>query len=212
MKITAKRVAADFDATDLENPIWHQAEPGLISKYWSGEDAPAGRHVELRLLWSDTALYVRFDAAQAEPFNLNPEPNLDQKTIGLWDFDVCEIFLAPNSHETERYFEFEVSPTGEWIDLGIRQLPDRRETDWAFISGMKAMARIGGNATLMTIEVPWLAFGKRPKPNDAWRVNLFRCVGVGESRGYLAWSPTMTPAPNFHVPDRFGELIFGGQP
>lgn len=211
MKINVNRVAIDFDAADLDNPTWRQAEPGLISKYWSGEDAPDGRRAEFRLLWSDSALYIRFDAAQAEPLNLNPEPILSEKKIGLWDFDVCEIFLAPNADDPERYFEFEVSPTGEWIDLAVHQMPDRRETDWNFASGMKATARIGVDATVMLIEVPWQGIGKRPGPNDVWRGNLFRCVGAGEGRGYLAWSPTLTSVPNFHVPGRFGELNFSGQ-
>jgi len=29
-----------------------------------------------------------------------------------------------------------------------------------------------------------------------------------EPRFYSAWSPTMTPTPNFHVPEAFGHLVF----
>jgi hypothetical protein len=40
-----------------------------------------------------------------------------------------------------------------------------------------------------------------------WRINLFRCVGVGDDR-YLAWQPTYTAEPSFHVPEVFGWLDF----
>jgi alpha-galactosidase len=41
-----------------------------------------------------------------------------------------------------------------------------------------------------------------------WRVNFYRVEGADEPRFYSAWRPTMTPVPNFHVPEAFGELVF----
>ena len=43
---------------------------------------------------------------------------------------------------------------------------------------------------------------------EQWRANLFRCVGSGDTRGYLAWQPTRTPEPAFHLPAAFGWLKF----
>src|SRR6267378_4160438 len=42
----------------------------------------------------------------------------------------------------------------------------------------------------------------------SWRANFFRVEGKVEPRFYSAWNPTMTPAPNFHVPEAFGHLVF----
>ena len=61
---------------------------------------------------------------------------------------------------------------------------------------------------VMAIKVPWEAFGARPGIGDVWLGNLFRCVGTGSTRGYLAWQPTETETPNFHVPEKFGEFLF----
>jgi hypothetical protein len=112
----------------------------------------------------------------------------------------------------ERYFEFEVAPTGEWLDLALRKTPEGRETDWGFYSGMTAAARVAEDALTLAMRVPWEAFGvvEVPRAGALWRVNLFRCVGAGESRGYLAWQPTCAPEPNFHVPEKFGWLLFTG--
>ncbi len=198
----------DFSVRELDHINWKKAEKVKVTKYWSGEDAPNGRHFSAKLLWSDSAVYVRFEANQNEALIISETPNLATKTKGLWDRDVCEIFFAPKREDFRKYFEFEIAPNGEWIDLGIYQKPDERITDWDYSSGMKSAARIAKDKILMAIKIEWKAFNKMPKTGDVWRGNIFRCVGEGKTRGYLAWSPTLTNSPNFHVPEKFGEFEF----
>jgi hypothetical protein len=207
-RIEIARLEKDFSVNEFENKNWRIARETSVEKYWSGEIAPNGRHFKAKLLWSDAALYVRFEANQAEPLIVSDAPNLQTKTIGLWDRDVCEIFITPDLIEPQRYFEFEVAPSGEWIDLKIRQTPNGRETDFDYDSGMKSAARIEKDKVFMALKIDWKAFGRIPKAGDVWRGNLFRCVGQGETRGYLAWQPTETAEPNFHVSKAFGELEF----
>lgn len=198
----------DFPITDLTNSNWKQADEVSIEKYWSGEAAPIGRHFKTRLLWSQNSLYVRFEANQNEPLVISETPILTSKTNGLWERDVCEIFLAPNAEEFRKYFEFEVAPTGEWIDLEIHQMPEQRETNFEFHSGMQTAAKIEKDIVWMAFKVEWQAFGKIPKTGEIWKGNILRCVGSGETRGYLTWQPTLTPKPNFHVPEKFGDFEF----
>lgn len=207
-QIKIVKITEDFSISDLENEKWKLAGEVLINKYWSGEIAPVERHFKTRLLWSETALYVRFEANQNEPLIISENPNLSHKTNGLWERDVCEIFLAPNADEFRKYFEFEIAPTGEWIDLAIYQMPDQRETNFEYNSGMQPAAKIEDNKTWMAFKIEWLAFGKIPKTGEIWKGNILRCVGIGETRGYLAWQPTETEKPNFHVPEKFGEFEF----
>jgi hypothetical protein len=207
--IEVHRVRADVTAADLDNPEWMRATAVAIKRYWSGEEAPEWRHAEARLVWSGAALCVRFVCRQSEPLVVNPTPQTGMKTVGLWERDVCEIFIAPDADVPERYFEFEAAPTGEWLDLGIHQLQDARETDWEFHSGMTVAARRSTDQIIIAMRIPWDAFlAHAPTAGERWRANLFRCVGASERRGYLAWRPTLTPQPNFHVPQAFGWLIF----
>jgi hypothetical protein len=208
--IKAHRVARAPKASDLDHAAWNKAHAVHIAQYWSGEEAPVKRHAEARLLWSDEALCVRFVCRQAEPLVLSATPRKDQKTIGLWDRDVCEIFIAPDASRPDRYFEFEAAPTGEWLDLAIRWKPVERETDWDFHSGMTAAARIGSSSVTIAMCIPWKALGHAPQAGERWRGNLFRCVGTGATRGYLAWRPTHTDQPDFHVPEAFCEIVFKG--
>lgn len=130
--------------------------------------------------------------------------------MGLWDRDVCELFIAPDANEPERYFEFEAAPTGEWLDLIVRQRLDVRETDWEFHSGMTVAASVKANNVTVAMRVPWDALGRVPHVGERWRANLFRCIGAGPTRGYLAWQPTLTEEPGFHVPAAFGWIQFKG--
>jgi hypothetical protein len=159
------------------------------------------------VLWSEAALYVRFDASQTEPLVISEEPDLTNKTMRLWERDVCELFIAPDTRNRRRYFEFEIAPTGEWLDLMIDWTKDEPR-HWDYTSGMETFAKIGPDKVTMTMKIPWTAFEVKPKAGDIWLGNIFRQVGSGETRGYLAWSPTMTSTPQFHVPEKFGEFVF----
>ena len=211
MIVEARRARANIDVAELDHEEWTRARAVRLARYWSGEVAPFARQAEARLLWDAQALYARFVYEQREPFIVSEQPQLERKSLGLWDRDVCEMFVAPRADEPERYFEFEVAPTGEWLDLAIRKTAGGRETDWDFHSGMTAAARINAGCVTLVLRVPWEAFGRaRPQAGERWRVNLFRCVGAGAGRrGYVAWQPTLAPEPNFHVPEKFGWLLFG---
>src|SRR5713101_2926062 len=172
--IEVRHASTDLAVSDFNHKSWDSAQPVHIARYWSGEEAPVGRTAEARILRSSKALHIRFVCNQAEPLVVSATPQLEKKTMGLWDRDVCEIFIAPDPNAVERYLEFEAAPTGEWLDVAI----------------------------------PWNHWIHEPQTGERWRVNLFRCVGSDPVRGYLAWQPTRTPQPNFHVPQVFGWLIF----
>lgn len=198
----------DFVVSELANESWERADVCLVDRYWSGQTAPVGRQFDARILWSETALYVRFNANREEPLVVSDAPDLNKKTLGLWERDVCEIFIAPDSNEPCKYFEFEAAPTGEWLDLAVDMTDGERITDIDYESGMQAAARIEEEQVLIALRIPWEAFGKRPNAGDVWLGNIFRCVGKEPDRGYLAWQPTMTEIPNFHVPSAFGKFEF----
>jgi alpha-galactosidase len=205
--IVAPFLDIDVSVGDFDHASWAKAQPAYIRRYWSGAAAPPSRHAAVRIIWSAEALTLRFECNQTEPPLTNTHPKLDQKTIGLWERDVCEFFVAPDPDQLQRYLEFEVAPTGEWLDLAIELIDGVRHTNWEFPSGMKAAARVGGEQSMLGMRLPWSDSLPQPQVGDVWRANLFRCVGLGEER-YLAWQPTETLQPNFHVPAAFGRLEF----
>lgn len=198
-----------FSLNDFENEIWQTGQEISINYYWSGVEAEKARQATARLLWTDEALFVKFTGNQQEPLIVHPEPETSRKAIGLWERDVFEIFVAPDRKSVYRYFEFEVAPTGEWLDLEIQILPSgERKTNFEYNSRMRAAAEISENTISAAVKIDWRALGEKPKTGDVWRGNLFRCIGIGEMRGYLTWQPTETAVPNFHVPEKFGYFEF----
>lgn len=206
--INAHFTEADLAVSDLHHTAWHRAQPVKIDHYWSGQPAPRGRQAEARILWTKTAMLVRYVCNQAEPLVISDHPQTDKKTMNLWDRDVCEIFIAPDPHVVERYLEFEVAPTGEWLDAALDLTSGTRETDWKFNSHMTTAANIERDRVTMAMQIPWNHWIHEPQKGERWRVNLFRCVGKDPNRGYLSWQPTRTPEPLFHVPAAFGLLVF----
>lgn len=206
--VTAPRVASAFATNELDHPDWNKVRPIKITRYWSGLQAPVERHAEAQVCWSEEALNLRFVCGQHEPLIVSSNPVTYKKTLGLWNRDVCEIFLAPNPLNPGRYFEFEAAPTGEWLDLGILITADGKKTDWDFRSGMSAAASVQPQRVIIGMRIPWSEWLPQPRPSEQWRVNLFRCVGPESEQRYLAWQPTETSVPNFHVPEAFGWLRF----
>ncbi len=206
--IEAHRAATDLAANDFDSSDWDGAEAVQIDRYWSGEPAPSSRHAEARILWSEKALHLRFVCRQAEPLIVADVFQSDAKTMGLWDRDVVEIYIAPDAKAIEHYFEFEAAPTGEWLDVAIHWSPEKRESDWNFNSRMTTAARIETDRVITSMRIPWSERIPQPQKGERWRVNLFRCVGKDPNRGYVAWQPTFAPKPGFHVPEVFGWLVF----
>ncbi|MBV9216533.1 MAG: carbohydrate-binding family 9-like protein [Acidobacteria bacterium] len=206
--VRVAHITDEIKISSLDDERWQKAHEVAVTTYWSGEKAPKTRQFKARLIWSPTALYVRFEAEQHEPLIVSEKPDLSKKVMGLWDRDVCEIFIAPNKTERNKYYEFEIAPTGEWIDLGIEVTAKKRLTDEDYASGMTSSARIDKDKIVMAIKLPFSALGKHPKAGNIWLGNLFRCVGKDPTRGYLAWRPTRSKQPAFHHPEAFGQFVF----
>ena len=199
----------DLNFGDWEHKFWKSCPSIEINAYWSGAPAENARRSEVRLAWTDNALCVRFTGNQEEPLNINSSIDLTRKNKKLWERDVFEIFIAPDAENVRNYYEFEVAPTGEWLDLKMQILPDgERQPDFGYDSQMKVSARVSNGKVQAFMRIGWDALGEKPDADALWRGNFFRCVGSGKTRGYLAWQSTGTAEPDFHVPERFGRFKF----
>ena len=175
---------------------------------WQGKNADPERETEVRLLWTPESLFVRFHA-KYRAITVFPDAARNGRRDQLWDRDVAEVFLQPDPSEVRRYKEFEVSPNGFWIDLDIAQ-GGKHDLK----SGLQRRVVLNETAKAWVAELalPMKCLVKRFEPTATWRVNFYRVEGAAEPRFYSAWQPTRTSAPNFHVPEAFGELVFTSSP
>ncbi|HXF43854.1 MAG TPA: sugar-binding protein, partial [Pyrinomonadaceae bacterium] len=140
-KIEIAHMSKDFDISNVEHISWERANPTVIDSYWNGNKANNERTFIAKLLYTNKFLYVRFQAIATDEIVLNSKPDINQKTIGLWERDVFEIFIAPQPELTTHYFEFEIAPSGEWLDLEIRIDGSKRLTNWEYKSEMQSYVK-----------------------------------------------------------------------
>ena len=183
---------------------WEAAPPLAFAADWQGNHSDPERGTEVRLLWTDEALFLRF-RCRYRTLTTFPDSDPDGRRDQLWDRDVAEVFLQPDPAVPRRYWEFEVSPNGMWIDLDIA--PGHKGNPK---SGMRSRVRVDEARRVWTAEVALPMAGLTPRfaPTAVWRVNFFRVEGPAEPRFYSSWRATGTPQPNFHVPEAFGPLVF----
>ena len=185
-------------------PEWQTAEAVAFCSDWQGKSRDPGRETRVRILWSSQKLYLRFECQYRE-LNVFGDSDPNGRRDHLWDRDVAEAFLQPDPSRERYYKEFEVSPNGMWIDLAISPGPLADLN-----SGMQRSVVLDEKSHTWTAElaIPMGALTSHFDPQAIWRANFYRVEGAKEPRTYMAWQPTGTPQPNFHVPSAFGRLRF----
>jgi hypothetical protein len=166
-----------------------------------------------RLLWDAQALYVGFDADDADitaQFLERDDPTYRD--------DAVEIFINPNPQQEAVYYGFEMNARGVLYDYlnysrtlfkrfdatGVKiatslrgSLNDRTDTDKGW--SLEAM-------------IPWPNFEelsrRPPAAGTVWKVNFNRWDGVPPNRRMSIWSDPQNAESWPHVPSRFGEIVF----
>lgn len=196
---------------DEHAKLWRAAAARSMSKDCSRQIDYPELKSEIRSFWTDKYLYFLFRCPY-QVLNLFVPADNSTPRRGLWDRDVVEMFLGYDWQNIRHYREFEIAPTGDWIDLAIDL--DHKSYDSHWRSGWQTMARIdkANKIWYAAARIPLSAISPEPvKPGTQWRMNLYRIDGLGADpqRHFLCWQPTCVQNrdPN-HVPEHFGTLIF----
>jgi hypothetical protein len=171
-----------------------------------------------RITWDRAFLYVAFDVAddylRADLHGHDPH---------LWEQDTVELMIDPDA-DGRSYFELQLAPSGEIFDTRYdrRRVPQPfGHLDWD--SGMRGAVTLRGTLNddgadegyVAELAIPWAAFragatpADPPSPGTEWRVALYVLDARPEGQGGVGWSPPLIG--DFHVPDRFGRVIFEGE-
>jgi hypothetical protein len=197
--------------TDPSSPAWAHSASTFIAKDCSKQFDYPKLKTEVRAFWTDSDLYLLFICPYTE-LNLWLPPDNSKDRLKLWDRDVVEFFLGDDWVNIRHYREFEIAPTGDWVDLAIDLDRDSYGAEWN--SGWQRQGRIDDKKHV------WYAAARVPlasvsdmkvKEGTKWRVNLYRIDGLGADpqRHFMCWQPTcvVNRDPN-HVPEHFGTMIF----
>jgi len=201
--VKAARVEKDFKPDGrLDELVWQIPEPVWLECLLRDGAARPGLATTVRVLWSDRYLYLGYESPFTELTVFEPADRKKER-FGLWDRDVVEAFIGSDANNPKHYFEFEVSPNGEWLDLELGG--PTKGLDWN--SGFESAVKVDNKAKVWTMEmrIPLKALGETaPAIGTRWRLNLYRHDIAHNS--FLAWSPTATSTA--HTPEKFGHLEF----
>jgi hypothetical protein len=197
--------------TDPHSPTWSHAASAWIAKDCTQMIDYPKLKTEVRAFWTDSDLYLLF-ISPYDQLNLWLPVDNSKDRLKLWDRDVVEFFLGDDWTDIKHYREFEIAPTGDWVDLAIDLNRDKYETNWD--SGWQRQGRIdeANHVWYAAARVPLKSVSEHTvKAGTKWRANLYRIDGLGEDpqRHFMCWQPTcvVNRDPN-HVPENFGTLIF----
>ena len=200
----------------LDDPVWRFAETSrAFVETTKGAAAPI--QASAKLLWDARYLYVGVDVQDAL-LRASHRRHDDH----LWTQDCVELMIDPDG-DARNYFEIQVSPRGVVFDTRYdsRRLPEPfGHVDWdsKVRVGVSPRGKIDDREAdagyAVEIAIPWQAFSLDGKPvsppaiGDEWRANFY-VMDLGKDRQQAAaWSPLGIA--DFHVPRRFGILVFQG--
>jgi len=95
--------AADAEGFPAEQ-AWETAPPVRFNADWQGKNSDAQRETQVRLLWNEGFLFLRFDARYRN-ITVFADGEASGRRNGLWDRDVCEVFLRPQGSHPSYYKE-----------------------------------------------------------------------------------------------------------
>jgi hypothetical protein len=207
---TTKAIVVDGD---LEDTAWQVAAPMVFRATLDG--AAPRFPTTARMLWDDEHLYISYHCVDEDIWS-----TMTERDDHLWEEEAVEVFLDAD-RDRVGYVEIQVNPLNTLLDLFILNRQNRPAKQLYGWDSQKIQHAVcvtgdprhrGSQDSHWTVEmaIPWEDFvtapHQPPHVGDVWLVNLFRIERPQWGDEFSAWSPT--GASNYHVPDRFGELVF----
>jgi hypothetical protein len=207
--LESKKAPADF-APDagLGKAVWQQAKWAEFDHSKSGEAHYPEAATRVASVWTDQHIYFAF-VCKYDVLNVFEGEDISKERWELWNRDVAEVFLNPEPERLLHYYEFEVAPNNQWIDLEITR-GDKPNHDAAWNSGFEHAVHVDATNHVWTAEmrIPLSSMKvAKVEAGTKWRANFFRAAGQGndKQRKFLAWS-IIPEGTTFHAPSRFGIL------
>ncbi|MGM9826143.1 MAG: carbohydrate-binding family 9-like protein [Paludibacteraceae bacterium] len=173
------------------------------------EDYPYQPRTMVHLARTDTFLYVLF-SVEAERVRA-----LHTRDLEAVCEDSCVEFFLANAENT-RYWNFEFNAIGT-CNASVRKdkKTDVRRLSEAELRSIVRLPSLGTApiadtdapvAWSLLVGIPLALIGCEKEIPPTLRGNFYKCGERTLRPHYLSWSPIPTPAPNYHLPQYFGEL------
>lgn len=134
----------------------------------------------------------------------------------VWEDSCCEFFASDPNDGT--YYNFEMNCIGTLLGAKRRNredcthYPPERLADVTRYSTLARKQRdlsgkIFGWSVGMAVPLEMIGIDPSHLPSSI-RANFYKCADMTAHPHFLAWNRVVSPTPDFHRPDFFGELLF----
>jgi hypothetical protein len=198
----------------LDDAAWTHASPPVTLQFLWETQTGAKQKTFGRLLWDDQALYIAYDAEDADI-----TAQFMQRDDPTYRDDAVEIFINPDPKQETVYYGFEMNARGvlyDYLNYNNRTLFKRFDATGVRIAtslrGTLNVRTDSDNGWSLEAAIPWENFEelsrRRPAAGAVWKANFNRWDGVEPSRRMSIWSDPLQATAWPHVPSRFGEIVF----
>jgi alpha-galactosidase len=211
---STERIHSRFSSADflpdgnLDKPVWQAAEKQSFDHGSDGQRYFPQSETTIATFWTATHVYFAF-WNKYTTLNIYEGEDPAKERWELWNRDVAEVFINPRPQDVNHYYEFEVAPNNQWIDLEINLDKDPPH-DPSWNSHFEHAVRVDAKNRVWTVEmrIPVAPMNVTSMTPGEWRINFYRADGPGDDqhRRFLSWSPVGKGT--FHVPTRFGLIEF----
>jgi len=180
----------------LDDVCWQTALPtgGFVRIMRGPEEV---QQTLFQVAYDDASLFIAVTCLEPNPSGIRAEVRADDLSAVMGD-DAVEMFLHPRLDEPA-YYQLAAN------SLGTRY--DGRAFDPTWNADWQAAGSVGEDAWYLECAISFASLGAFGAPGATWGLNVNRDRQAGGDTEWSGWSDTQG---GFHVPERFGRLVFGG--
>jgi len=147
------------------------------------------------------SLLVHFKVTAADIF---AKPQLARDEYP-YDFDVVELFVCNAKSGDPTYYEFEVSPYDQALQVNV--VKPRQQYHFGVQNGFTHHAAIVAGGWEAEMKIPLASLGWDGKQPLQLIGNAYAALGAGDRRVYWSLFELPPGKPDFHVPGAFRPLF-----
>jgi len=190
----------------LYKEAWQQAEVVPLSETVTG--IKPRLETTVKALWNENYLYFAFQCSDDYV-----KATMTEYNDKLYEEDVVEVFIDDN-RDMKTYIEVEVNPLNAVLHYNINNnlkssFIGFARTEKKIISAVSIDEETKEWSTEVAIPLSEFVTAENnpPLPGDKWLINFYRIDrGQDHTDEYSSWGTTGKI--NFHMPEKFGQLIF----
>jgi len=213
LMMTSKFTPADFlPDGNLSKRVWKDAPRIGFDYDRFGLVHFPDSEVQVASLWTPGYVYFAY-WCKYRSLNIYAGEDPAKERWELWNRDVVEAFINPQPERFLHYYEFEVAPNNQWIDLEIN-LAKTPMNDASWDSHFEHATNVDAERKVWSAEIRIPVGSMKVNSihaGDEWRLNLYRADGPGDDaqRRFMCWSALPAgPNKSFHQPASFGIIKF----